>query len=90
MLEAAFIDARRARKVKAVGQAAGERGAGKATWYGRAWQALLPNNLRSRSRVSGLLTVYSVHGLTPAIHDLTARTGAEFAGGHPYAGWHYA
>ena len=90
MLEAAFIEARRARKVKAVGQAAGERGTGKAACYGRAWQALLPNNLRSRSRVSGLLTVYSVHGLTPAIHDLTARTGAEFAGGHPYAGWHYA
>ena len=91
MLEAAFIEARHARPVKAAGQDTGERGAGKATCYGRTWQAQLPNNLRSRSRVlSRLLTVYSVHCLSPATHDLTASSGGKFADGHRYAGWHYA
>jgi len=42
MLEAAFIEARRARPVKVAGQATGERGAGKATRTGELGKHYFP------------------------------------------------
>jgi hypothetical protein len=77
MLEAAFIEARDARPVKAAARTR-QNAVRERRLLRENLAALLPNNPRSRSRVpSRLLTVYSVHGLSPAGHDLTAWSGGE-------------